>query len=272
MIMKPEFFDIHSHVQDISFDPDRIDVIKKMEDEKVWSIVVGTDNVSSQQALSLALFFDHLFASVGIHPRDNPMDQFIESYFRDLLEKDKVVAVGECGLDYYRMKDITKEEKDRQKNLFEAQLELAVSVNRPLMIHCRPSQGTEDAHEEMIDMLSSKKRTYGDKLWGDIHFFTSSAEIAKRYFEMGFTVSFPGVITFTNDYDNVVKYAPLDMILSETDSPYAAPVPHRGKRNEPVYVKETVKKIAEIRGEDPEHVKNTLVNNAIRVFRLKMPS
>ncbi len=132
------------------------------------------------------------------------------------------------------------------------------------MIHCR------NAHDDMIDILAGKKRAYGDALRGNIHFFTADIEIAKRYLELGFTLSFPGVITFASDYDEAVQYAPLGAIMAETDAPYAAPVPHRGKRNEPVYVKEVVARIAELRDEDLETVKKALVTNAQRVFNISI--
>jgi len=256
----PKFFDIHSHINDEQFSADVTDVVQKMADEDVWTIVVGTDRRSSQVAAQLSYFYDNVFSSIGIHPTDNTRDIFHEWYFKELMECSKVVAIGECGLDYFRSKDDSEEEKRRQKGLFEIQLEFAVKNNKPLMIHCR------NAHNDLIDILLSKKREYGDKLRGNIHFFADSVETAKKYFDLDFTVSFTGVITFTNDYDEVVKYAPLEKIMSETDSPYVAPVPHRGERNKPLYVKEVVRRIAEIRGEGYEKVAGAMVDNAIRVF------
>ena len=114
------------------------------------------------------------------------------------------------------------------------------------------------------DITGNLKKEYGDKLRGNAHFFTEGPDIAKQYYELDFATSFPGVITFTHDYDETVKYAPKDMILSETDSPYASPVPHRGKRNEPTFVVEVVKKMAELRGEDVEELKKQIIKNTSR--------
>lgn len=258
----PQFFDAHSHIQDPAFDADREEVIARMHNEGVWSIVVGTDLNFSKQAVALASNHEHLFAAIGIHPTDKFDEPFVRSEFDALAESKKVVAVGECGLDYYRMQNDSPEERARQRDLFETQLHFAVDHGLPLMIHCR------DAHEDMIAILRNKKKELGEQLWGNIHFFTAPLDIAKQYLELGFSLSFSGVITFARDYDDVVKYAPLDMILSETDTPYAAPIPHRGKRNEPVFIKETIAKIAELRGEDLETVERALVENAWRIFRL----
>lgn len=258
---KPKYFDIHSHLNDAGFGDDISNIVSRMRDDSVWSIVVGTGTADSKKAANLSDSYDGVFGSVGVHPTDDPKEHFDEDYFLKLTEdSSKIVAIGECGLDYLRAVDSSDSEKKRQKDLFEAQLELAVKIKKPLMIHCR------EAHEEMLDILESKKREYGDALVGNIHFFAGDVPIAKQYFELDFSVSFTGVITFTSDYDEVVKYAPLNMIMSETDSPYVAPVPYRGKRNEPVYVKEVVKRIVEIRGEGGDVTEKALVDNAFRVF------
>ena len=261
--MLPKFFDVHSHVNDARFDGDRISVIEHTLRDGVFTISIGTDRRSSQLVTELAEFCDGMYSSIGIHPTDNTKEQFNEKYFTELASSRKVVAVGECGLDYLRAADASASEKKRQKDLFETQIEFAIHVGKPLMIHCR------DAHSDVIDILSSKKREHGDKLWGNIHFFSAGPDIAKQYLELGFSMSFSGVITFARDYDDAVRYIPLDMIMSETDSPYAAPIPFRGKRNEPLYVKEVVKKIAEIRGESLETVAPALVSNAFRVFKIE---
>lgn len=260
--MKPIFFDIHSHINDEKFDGDVVDVINRMKNENVWTIVVGTDRRSSQIGTQISSFYEGVFSSIGIHPTDNVAEHFNESYFDELAESKNVVAVGECGLDYFRSKDESLEEKRRQKELFEQQLEFAVKVDRPLMIHCR------NAHSDMLDILNSKKKEYGDSLKGNIHFFSEGKDVAKKYFDLDFTVSFTGVITFTNDYDEVVKYSPLNKIMSETDSPYVTPVPHRGDRNEPIYVKEVVNRIAQIKDEDYKKVEGAMVDNALKVFNI----
>jgi TatD DNase family protein len=223
---------------------------------------VGVDLESSKKAIALAEANEGIFATVGLHPADNRGEVFQAEEYRTLLAHPKVVGVGECGLDYKRVRGDVQADKRRQQNGFEAQLELAVAEDKPLMIHCR------DAHEEMIDILSVKKNEHGEKLRGNIHFFTGSLAIAKRYFDLDFTVSFTGVITFASSYDEVVREAPLDRLLTETDCPFAAPVPYRGKRAEPIHVREVVAKIASIRGEDEASVRAQLVGNAVRLFNL----
>jgi len=260
--MRPQFFDIHSHINDARFDADRVETIKRTLDAGVWTIVVGTDRRSSQNVALMAQFYDGIFASVGIHPTDNKDERFNREYFLELARSSKVVAIGECGLDYLRADVSGEDERWRQKKLFEMQLELAVEAAKPLMIHCR------EAHPDMIDILVSKKKEHGEKLWGNIHFFTGTTDVAKQYLDLGFSMSFPGIITFAREYDEVVRFLPLSMIMSETDTPYATPIPWRGKRNEPVFVKEIVKKIAEIRGESLETVAPALVSNALRIFRI----
>ncbi len=251
----PEYFDFHSHIHFDKFAGDIDEVLQRMKDNNVWTIVVGTDINHSQHALKFAQEHDGVFATVGLHPADNTSEQFDQSNYSDLVQDSKVVMVGECGLDYFHIKE--ESEQKRQRDEFEKQIDFAVECNKPLMLHIR------DAHSDGLDILRAKKKEYGNKLRGNTHFFTAGPDIAKQYYELDFTTSFPGVITFTHDYDETVKYAPKDMILSETDSPYATPVPHRGKRNEPSYVIEVVKKMAELRGDDLETLKKQLVTNAM---------
>lgn len=268
----PLYFDAHSHINDPRFDSDITEVLSRMKDAGVWSLVVGTEKNLSERAVNLAKENDGLFVCVGLHPTDDPKEtedeKFDDVFYRTLASDPKTLAIGECGLDYFRLNEEEKKaEKIRQKNIFESQLELAVSLNKPLMIHCR------NAHPDMLDILASKKREHAEKLRGNIHFFSEGPEIAKKYFDLDFTISFTGVITFARDYDETVRYAPLDLILSETDCPYVTPAPYRGKRNEPFYVIEVVKKIAAIRsslrGEDFETVREQLVKNAFRVFGIE---
>jgi TatD DNase family protein len=261
--MSPKFFDSHSHVNDARFDSDRAEVLSRMKEREVWSLVVGTDRKMSEDAIAIAQAHDGIFAAVALHPADNFDEIFDEVVYRKLAKEKKVAAIGECGLDYSRVPEETREEEiHRQSALFEKHLEIAVSNNLPLMIHCR------DAHPTLLQILESKKKEYGEKLRGNIHFFSEGPEIAKKYFDLDFTVSFTGVLTFARNYDETVRYAPLEKILSETDSPYIAPVPYRGKRNEPVYVEEVVKAIADIRNEDFETVREAMVENALRVFKI----
>lgn len=266
MKKKPDYFDVHSHLNDAKFDSDRDEAIARMAAANVWTITVGIDYESSANAAALAERSEGMFASAGIHPTDLRSELFDEVRFEKILRSPRVVAIGECGLDYFRAAGEDPAERARQAALFEAQLEFAVRAGKPLMIHCR------SAHDDMIDILGSKKRAYGEKLFGNIHFFTADSATAKRYLNLGFTLSFSGVITFAREYDDAVRSAPLSMIMAETDTPYAAPVPYRGKRNEPAYISETVRKIAEVRGEPLHAVAPALVENAFRVFGIEIVS
>lgn len=266
----PRFFDIHAHVNDARFNEDRNEALQRMREREVWAIMVGTDQKSSQGVAQMASFSESgVYASVGVHPIDDRDESFNEAFFAELASSPRVVAVGECGLDYSRLADVEDIalEKKRQRELFLAQVDFALAQNLPLMLHVRDSdKSIADAHQDVLDILSDRKKIAGDKLRGNVHFFSQTIEIARKYFSLDFTASFTGVITFSRDYDEVVRLSPLDKIMSETDCPYVAPAPYRGKRNEPIYVEEVVKKIAEIRGEDFETVRATLVQNALRVF------
>lgn len=271
--MAPKYFDIHSHINFSIFNKDREEIIKKMHNESVWSISVGTDLETSKEVIDLANKYENIFATVGLHPDDNSPpaggEIFNPEDYKELVKNKKVVAVGECGLDYFRMggdEGDKSASRRRQKQNFVNQIEFALENDLPLMFHFRPSGKTMDAYEDGLEILNSYKKTHGDKLRGNAHFFAGSLDIAKKFLEIGFTLSFTGVITFADSYNEIIKYVPLNMIMSETDCPFVAPVPHRGGRCEPIYVKEVVKRIAEIRDEDIEIIREALVNNAFRVF------
>ncbi len=273
--MLPKFFDIHAHVNDAQFDTDRMAVILRMRERGVWAIMVGTDRKTSQDVAMMTSFVDEcVFASIGVHPIDDMDGRFIEEFFTDFAKCPRVVAVGECGLDYSRLADapdasFVSLEKARQKKLFETQIDFAIEKDLPLMIHCRDSdKALADAHRDLLTIVFEKKKIAGSRLRGNIHFFSQTIDIAREYFALDFTISFTGIITFSREYDEVVRLSPLDRIMSETDCPYVAPIPYRGKRNEPIYVEEVVKKIAEIRGEDYETVRVALVQNALRTFNI----
>lgn len=274
---KYAFFDIHSHVHDKAFDEDREKLLDEMKSYGVGTITVGTDIKESEKAIALAEKYSHVYATVGLHPNDNREEVFDEEKYKLFANHTKVVAIGECGLDYFRLEGILAEdvhghtiasEKERQKKIFTQHIELAVLVNKPLMLHGRPSKNSMDAYEDMLDILEEAKKRYGNKLRGNAHFFVGTIDIAKRFIDISFTMSFPGVITFTKEYDDVVRYVPLTMIHAETDSPYATPAPFRGKRNSPMYVQEIVAKIAVLREQPLEEVRIQLLENAKRVFAL----
>lgn len=263
----PKYFDIHSHLNDRQFRSDISEVVGRMREQGVWTITVGADKKMSKDACEIAQMDEGLFACIGTHPTDNVNEVFDRIFFEQLLEEygEKIVAIGECGLEYFRLKEETaQQEKQRQKELFEAHIDFAAEVKKPLMIHCR------DAHDDVLDILRTKKREYGDALSGNVHFFSGDVDTAKKYFELDFTISFTGVITFAKQYDDVIAYAPLTHIMSETDSPYVAPVPHRGERCEPVYVQEVVKRMSQIRNEDEGEISQQLIKNAFRVFKIPL--
>lgn len=267
--MNIKYFDVHSHINFPEYDADRAEVLARMKEKSVWTITVGTNLETSRSAVELADKNDGVFASIGLHPVDEPIGLLIgvapifdEKAFAELVIHPKVVAIGECGLDYGKSGIADEGEKTRQKKDFEKQIDFAVRYNKPLMLHVR------NAHEDVLNILIAKKGEYGDKLRGNAHFFSGSSEIEKKYLDLGFSVSFTGVITFVKDYDEAVKNAPFNMIMSETDAPYVTPIPYRGKRNEPVYVEQVVKKMAEIKGKSIEEMQKILVENALKIFNI----
>ncbi|MDO8504404.1 MAG: TatD family hydrolase, partial [Candidatus Liptonbacteria bacterium] len=171
------------------------------------------------------------------------------------------VAIGECGLDYYRLEPDDHISKERQKKAFMEQVYLAKDLEKPLMIHCRNAFG------DLIDILDANRDALLE-FPGVIHFFSGGMEEAQALLDMGFSFTFGGVVTFARDYDEVIKFLPLGNILSETDAPYVAPAPYRGKRNEPAYVVETVKKLAELKGIKIEEMAEQINKNVSSVFRV----
>ncbi len=255
-------FDAHCHLQMPQFDGDREEVLARMQERGMEGVIPGVDFETSKAAVELAQSHDFLWAAVGLHPNDNLSEEFDEEKYAELASDPKVVAIGECGLDYFRSGK-TGEERQAQFRRFEAQLQLALHTNKALIIHCR------DAHEDMLEILGAHRRDHGNKVRVIIHFFTGTAELAQKYLDLGAYLSFPGPITYTDMYDASILATPLDKILSETDSPFAAPQPHRGKRNEPAYVEEVVKKIATLKGESPEVIIEHIYRNAHSVFNIQ---
>lgn len=279
--MDYKYIDTHSHLYEKEFDEDRTEVLQRMKEQEVATIAVGTCLETSKQAVELvrsnAAHDVVLGATIGVHPTDTS-EKFDAEVFSKLLDEGTsdvpssqvVVGIGECGFDYYRLPAQAGTSRDKvyvhQREIFEAQVVFAAENDLPLMLHIRPSQGSEDAHTDALEVLQLHQKTYGDSVRGNVHFFTSTKEVAREYLAMGFTIAFPGVVTFVPELHEVVRDVPLDMMLAETDAPYATPVPHRGKRNEPVFVIDIIKAIAEIRGEDFEEVNAQLTQNAKGVF------
>lgn len=252
-----KFFDSHSHLHFPQFDEDRDEVLARMKGVEVGSVLIGTDFETSKGGVELAEKHDFLWASVGLHPNDNVEEIFDEEAFEELARHPKVVGIGECGLDYFRSGG-TDEEKSLQKERFTKQISLAEKVEKALIIHCR------NAHEDMLQVLSEKKL----QVPVIIHFFTGTTELAKKYLGLGCYLSFPGPVTYTDMYDESIRVAPLDKILVETDAPFAAPVPYRGKRNEPVYVLEVLRKVAAVKGVPEEEAREQILGNVRRVFQI----
>ena len=274
--MDIRYVDIHTHVNLAAYDEDRDAVAAHTLAEGVAYINVGTQRDTSARAVELAQDREGVYAAVGLHPvhttksYHDPQElgggtaftsrgeDFDSAYYRALASDPKVVAIGECGFDYYR---VEKETKARQEEAFIAQIALANELGKALMLHIRPSEGTMDAYEDALVVLREHARGRGN-----VHFFAGTYEVAKKFWDMGFTTSFTGVITFAAQYDETVKQAPLDMLHAETDAPYVTPKPHRGTRNEPLNVRLVYERIAELSGEDPETVRLQLLENARRVF------
>jgi TatD DNase family protein len=258
-MMSPEYIDIHSHLNFKEYDSDRDQVIQNLKDNKIWTITVGTELKTSKESVDLAEKHENIYATIGLHPaHDESGEVFNEEDYIELVKNKKVVAIGETGLDYFHIKD--EEVRKKQKEQFEKQIEFALKYDKPLMIHCR------SAYPDCLDILNSKKREVGEKLRGNFHFFTEPIETAQQCLDVGFTVSFTGPITFAAQYEELVKYVPLERMMAETDAPYAAPAPYRGKRNSPEYVVEIIKKIAEIKGIELETVKKQLILNSFDMF------
>jgi len=274
-----KYIDIHCHLDFPDYRDDFQNVLTRMKEREVGAITIGTDLESSKSAVKIAEENENIWACIGIHPNEgtsplqgdlpemtssqagvetnSPDEVFKENEFEKLLQSSKVVAIGECGLDFFRISHFAEATRDKQKQLFIQQIEFALKYDKPLMLHCR------NAYDEVLEIL----KNYPD-VKGNCHFFAGNIEQAKQFLDLGFTMSFTGVITFTHDYDQVIKFLPADSIMSETDAPFVAPVPHRGKRNEPAFVIEVYKKMAEIKGEGGEKMRETIMHNAERLFNL----
>ncbi|HUY05294.1 MAG TPA: TatD family hydrolase [Candidatus Paceibacterota bacterium] len=264
--MDIRYIDAHCHLQFEQYDDDREEIIEQMGAQGVAGVVVGCDLESSRKAVELAQMHEHLYASVGVHPTDTG-EFFDTDELLALAKHPKVVAIGECGLDFFRPTLVDESEKARQKLTFSRQVVLAAEQGLPLIIHARPSKGTMDAYHDVLELLTEAKKTYPD-LRGDVHFFVGGISEAEAFVAIGFTVSFTAVTTFARDYDEVIRTVPLTSILAETDSPYVAPLARRGKRNDPLAVIDVAEKIAEVRGEDPEAVRIALLANTKSLFGL----
>ena len=260
-----KYIDIHSHLGFEDYGKDKVDIIKRMRNAGVGTIAVGADLASSIEAVKVATENENVWACIGMHPAHNLEEIFDEKNYEELVKNPKVVAIGECGLEYHKLVGTDAEIekiKAKQKADFIKQIEFAIKYNKPLMLHIRDGEVKGGAFNDAYEIL----KDYKGRVRGDVHFFTGKLPMAQKFIELGFTISFVGLITYVEDFHKIIKNVPLQSLQAETDAPYVAPVPHRGERNEPLYVLEVYKKIAEIRSEDPETVRLQLLENARRVF------
>jgi len=251
--------DTHAHLDMPEFERDLPSVIQRAEESEVTTILtVGTELESCRKTLEIVESYKHIFAIVGVHPHYS--SKIHEKDLDDLKHMalhEKVKAWGEIGLDFYR----NYSHPEIQRNRFRQQINIGSELKLPLVIHSR------QATEETIKILMEEKAW---EMGGVIHCFSGDEKVAMRYLEMGFYISIPGVITYrgAQELRGVAKNLPIERILLETDAPFLAPEPHRGKRNEPAYVRITAETIAEIRGLDIAQVAAITTDNACRVFNI----
>jgi TatD DNase family protein len=254
--------DTHAHVMFDSFDADREAVMGRARQAGVSWIEVGTDVEQSGKAVALAQEKEGVWASVGVHPSDiGALGEQEWKTIGELLNQPKVVAVGEVGFDFYRGGT-----RDQQEPVLRRFLLLARERNLPVIFHVR--SGAADAHDALLEVVGSKE--WQGKVRGVVHTFSGTVEQAKRYLELGLYLSFSGVVTFKKaaDMQAAAIATPLERMLVETDCPFLAPEPYRGKRNEPAYVQLVVKKMAQLRQMRTEEVIQATHKNAQQLFQL----
>jgi len=252
------FFDTHAHLLDERFDSDRETVIKKLEFHEIgWVTECGSDMDTSIRAAALAETYGNIYAAVGIHPHDaKSWDGLSGAELKALAGQAKVVAIGEIGLDYHY--DFSP--RDVQRRVFEYQMEIAGELGLPVVIHSR------EATQDTLDVLSGFP-----KVKGIMHSFSGSTETMERLIGMGYYIAFGGMVTFNNAKKPLAAAGcvPLERLLIETDCPYMTPVPYRGKRNSPKYVKLVAEKIAGLRGLDTTEIEGITTRNAFEVFGIE---
>jgi len=271
-------FDAHTHVHFPAYGDERSAVIDRARALGINMITVGTSVETSKEAIDIAKRYpDMIWATVGFHPNhavenwhkdegessaDAP-EKFDQQAILELARDEKVVAIGECGLDYYRNND--PETKLRQRQVFEKQVEIAKEINKPLMIHCRPTSGSDDAYEDLLKILAEMNIDIPVVL----HFYAGGVEVTQKFIDAGYNFTFGGVITFASDYDESIKLIPLDRIMLETDAPYVAPASNRGKRNESSYIGEVAEKLASIKAISYNEVEKMTTENVKNVFKIE---
>ena len=262
------FVDSHAHLDGKQFDSDREQVVARAREAGLTAIVaIGNGDGPPELDAGIKLAEQHpfMYATIGIHPHEARLaSDHSYAEMERLARRPKVIAWGEIGLDYF----YDHSPRDTQKEVFTRQMELAAAAKLPIVIHCRPSDNSDNAWEDCLQMMQEQWAPKG--IGGILHCFTGSWPQAKRALDMGFMISFAGNVTFpkAQQIRDAALEVPLDRMLIETDSPYLAPIPHRGKRNEPVYVKETARKLGQLRGLSMEEVGECTSRNFYNFFKL----
>ncbi len=262
------FVDSHAHLDGKQFDSDRDEVITRAREAGVRTMIAignGDGPPALDAGIQLADKHSFMYATIGIHPHEARLaDDVAYQTMERLARHPKVIAWGEIGLDYY----YDHSPRETQKQVFARQMELAGAAKLPIVIHCRPSDGSDDAWDDCLGMIKDEWAPHG--CGGILHCFTGNSAQAKRALDMGFMISFAGNLTFpkAQQIRDAALEVPLDRMLIETDSPYLAPVPHRGKRNEPAFVMETARRLGELRGLSMEEVGEQTSRNFYNFFKL----
>ncbi len=253
-------FETHAHYDDEQFESGREALIASLPDCGIKRVVnVGASLASTQSSIELAKKYDFVYAAVGVHPSEiAELNEEQLQWLYSLTKLEKVVAVGEIGLDYYWDKE--EEVQERQRYWFKRQMELAKEAKLPIIVHSR---------DAAADTLRVMKEAHAEELTGVIHCYSYSPEIAQEFVKMGYYIGVGGVVTFKNakKLKETVEQIPLERILLETDCPYMAPEPYRGKRNDSRYIPYIVEKIAEIKQIPPEEVEKATWDNACQLFK-----
>ncbi|MGO9087159.1 MAG: TatD family hydrolase [Candidatus Sulfotelmatobacter sp.] len=262
------FIDSHAHLDGKQFDADREQVIARAREAGVTNILAignGDGPVNFDCGIQLAEEYDFMYATIGIHPHEARLaDQAAFDRMAQLARHPKVIAWGEIGLDYH----YDHSPRETQRQVFAQQMELAAAAKLPIVIHCRPSDGSDNAWEDCLRLIHEQWAAKG--LGGILHCFTGTWEQARRGLDMGFMISFAGNVTFpkAEQIRGAARQVPLERMLIETDCPYLAPIPHRGKRNEPAFVRETAGKLGELRGLSREEMGHRTSRNFYDFFKL----
>jgi TatD DNase family protein len=248
--MNYRIIDTHCHPQFPQYDIDRSEVIDRALKSGIGMVCVGTNLDSSRAAINLAVQYEGLYASVGLHPNDELDSLYDEREYEKIAAHPKVVAIGEIGLDHYRTP--SPEHRRTQRARFVNQLAMARRMSLPVIIHCR------DAHEDMTALLEKE----GKGIRGVIHSFNGSVAQARTYTDAGLYLGFNAIVTYAPAYEEMVKSVPMNRILLETDAPYLAPAPYRGRRNDPSYIEGVGNYLAQLKGISVEELLAATTENA----------